>query len=63
MPYEQAHAPIYGYMKGWKHTIPLHLVHYARTFSIFKVLNTGYRLKPGHFLKPGHSFLIKELDI
>lgn len=63
MPYEQAHAPIYGYMKGWKHTIPLHLVHYARTFSIFKVLNT---LKLGKVLNVGgadgyHSYLLEKL--
>ena len=63
MPYEQAHAPIYGYMKGWKHTIPLHLNHYARTFSIFKVLNT---LKLGKVLNVGgadgyHSYLLKQL--
>lgn len=40
MGYRQAHAPIYGYMRGFRHTIPLHLVHYARTFSIFRLLNT-----------------------
>ncbi len=40
MPYAKVHAPIYGYMKGSRHTIPLHLVHYARTFSIFKLMNT-----------------------
>lgn len=40
MPYAKIHAPIYGYMKGGRHTIPLHLVHYARTFSIFKLMNT-----------------------
>lgn len=39
MPYKHVHAPVYGYMKGAKHTLQLHLVHYARTFSIFKLLN------------------------
>ena len=63
MPYKQAHAPIYGYMKGYKHTIPLHLVHYARTFSIFKILN---KINLGSVLNVGgadgyHSYLIQNL--
>lgn len=63
MPYERAHAPIYGYMKGFRHTIPLHLAHYARTFSIFKVLN---RLSLGRVLNVGgadgyHSHLMEKL--
>lgn len=63
MPYEQAHAPIYGYLKGWRHTLRLHLVHYARTFSIFKVLNT---IQLGKVLNVGgadgyHSYLLEQL--
>ena len=63
MGYEKAHAPIYGYMKGYKHTSPLHLVHYARTFSIFKLLN---KIKMGKTLNVGgadgyQSFLINTI--
>lgn len=63
MGYKQAHAPIYGYMKGYKHTIPLHLVYYARTFSIFKLLNT---LELGRVLNVGgcdgyQSYLIQKI--
>ena len=63
MGYEKAHAPIYGYMKGHRHTIPLHLVHYARTLSIFKLLNT---LDLGRVLNVGgadgyHSVLVERL--
>ena len=63
MPYEKIHAPVYGYMKGYKHTIPLHLVHYARTFSIFKLLN---KISLGKVLNVGgadgyHSYLIQKL--
>lgn len=63
MPYEDAHAPVYGYMKGYKHTIPLHLVHYARTFSIFKLLN---KISLGKVLNVGgadgyHSYLVEKL--
>ena len=39
MPYQRVHGPFYGYMRGGRHTIPLHLVHYARTFSILRLLN------------------------
>lgn len=63
MGYEKAHAPIYGYMKGHRHTIPLHLVHYARTVSIFRLLN---RLDLGRVLNVGgadgyHSVLLRRL--
>lgn len=63
MGYKFAYGPIYGYMKGYKNTIPLHLVHYARTFSIFKLLNT---LNLGKVLNVGgadgsQSNLIKTL--
>lgn len=39
MPYRHAHAPIYGYLKGGKHTTPLHMVYYARAYSILKIIN------------------------
>jgi hypothetical protein len=39
MPYKSVHAPVYGYLKGSKHTIPLHLVYLARTFSLVKLMN------------------------
>lgn len=63
MGYEKAHAPIYGYMNGYRHTIPLHLVHYARTLSIFRLLNT---LDLGRVLNVGgadgyHSVLLERL--
>lgn len=63
MGYEKAHAPIYGYMKGHRHTSPLHLVHYARTLSIFRLLNT---LDLGRVLNVGgadgyHSALVERL--
>ena len=63
MGYKNAHAPVYGYMKGYKHTIPLHLVHYARTYSIFKLLN---QFELGRTLNVGgadgyHSHLARKL--
>ncbi|WP_419787671.1 methyltransferase domain-containing protein [Pseudodesulfovibrio sp.] len=63
MGYPIAHAPIYGYLKGYKHTVPLQLVHYARTFSIFKLLNT---LELGRVLNVGgadgyQSYLLKQI--
>ena len=63
MGYEKAHAPIYGYMRGHRHTSPLHLVHYARTLSILRLLNT---LDLGRVLNVGgadgyHSVLVRRL--
>lgn len=63
MGYKHAHAPVYGYMKGYKHTIPLHLVHYARTFSIFKLLN---KIQLGKVINVGgadgyQSYLIQKI--
>ena len=63
MGYRQAHAPVYGYMRGHRHTIPLHLVHYARTFSIFRLLNS---LELGSVLNVGgadgcQSHLVRRL--
>jgi len=63
MGYLGAHAPVYGYMKGYRHTIQLHLVHYARTLSIFKLLNT---IRLGKVLNVGgadgyQSYLIRKI--
>jgi len=63
MPYEYVHAPVYGYLKGARHTIPLHLVYYARTLSILKVLN---RVPFSSLLNVGgaegyHNFLVEDI--
>jgi len=39
MPYTPVHAPIYGYLKGASHTIALHNVFFARTYSIVRIMN------------------------
>ncbi len=63
MPYLRAHAPIYGYLRAHRHTIPLHIVHYCRTYSIFKLLS---RLRFSSMLNVGgsegeHSLLAQRL--
>ena len=39
MTYSSVHAPVYGYLKGSGHTTALHLVYFARTFQIMKIVN------------------------
>lgn len=39
MPYLPVHAPVYGYLKGVRHTITLHNVYFARTYSIMQIIN------------------------
>ena len=63
MPYSFVHAPVYGYLKGSGHTTTLHLVYFARTFQIMKIIN---RLSIASVLNVGggegfHNYLFEKV--